>query len=214
MPRTALYPDVLEADEVAACYTDGAVAPVWQASLGGNASALSEIRRDVSGRETGLTWTLAGTTVVNDVVRRPSGRITADTLNGVTSTYSYDTVGRLATAQVPGHVLQYRYEGDSSGQGCATAPYAGRNTNRTSMVDNGVTTTYCYDQADRLISTSDGHMPAVAYDAWGTRRLSVRCRSPMTGPTDTPELSTVPRRLSTGGMPRTVSSALPRVVRR
>ena len=37
--------------------------------------------------------------------------------------------------------------------GCGASTTAGKNTNRTSMVSNGSTTTYAYDAADRLTST-------------------------------------------------------------
>jgi RHS repeat-associated protein len=56
------------------------------------------------------------------------------------------------TASVPGHSLTYNY---AASGGCGALAAAGKNTDRTSLVDNGSTTTYCYDQADRLTSSTD-----------------------------------------------------------
>ena len=56
-----------------------------------------------------------------------------------------------------GHNLTYGYGATS---GCPTgydSPYAGLNSNRTSVVDNGVTAqTACFDIADRLVNYTEG----------------------------------------------------------
>jgi len=74
--------------------------------------------------------------------------------------FTYDGAGRLATATVSGVSRAYDF-GDASG--CAVAN-AGRNTNRKSVTDAGVATTYCYDQADRLVSSTDTAVGTPAYD--------------------------------------------------
>lgn len=52
--------------------------------------------------------------------------------------------------------------------GCGYATTAGKNTNRTSMVDNGGTaTTYCYDAGDKITSTTDARYGSITYDAHG-----------------------------------------------
>lgn len=89
----------------------------------------------------------------------------AQTVDGTsTSTFAYDGPGRLTTANLPGRALQYSY--DPTG-GCGPLPTAGKNANRTAVVENGATTTYCYDGADRLTSSSDPGVGTPAYDAHG-----------------------------------------------
>ncbi len=95
------------------------------------------------------------------------GRATTDVTDGniaSPSTYTYDGAGRLSGATVPGHNLTYGYAATG---GCGSLATAGANTNRTSVVDNTATTTYCYDQADRLTSSSDGRYGSATYDAHG-----------------------------------------------
>jgi hypothetical protein len=78
--------------------------------------------------------------------------------------FSYDAAGRLRAARVPGRALAYDYAGTP---GCGLAPQAAKNTNRSAVVDNGVTTSYCYDAADKLVSTTDTRYGGIAYDARG-----------------------------------------------
>jgi hypothetical protein len=44
-------------------------------------------------------------------------------------------------------------------------PRRPENINRSAVVDNGVTTSYCYDNADTLVSTTDPPYRIIAYDA-------------------------------------------------
>jgi len=157
----------------------------------------SSITRDPStGATIGLGWAFPTSQpgITDTVVRSQSGRILQDNLTDGTSTdtstYSYDAVGRLITAQIPGHILSYGF-GATTGCGTGTDPSAGMNGNRSSFVDqHGTTTTttsYCYDNADRLVSdavaapwsvpsanpvtaaglTSTGSPPSLAYDTHG-----------------------------------------------
>jgi RHS repeat-associated protein len=97
--------------------------------------------------------------VAESVVRSQSGRIVQNSLTAdgatATSTYTFDTAGRLVKAVIPGHILQYGFAATSTG--CPNVG-AGLDGNRTSMSDlHGSTTTttsYCYDNLDRLISTT------------------------------------------------------------
>jgi RHS repeat-associated protein len=129
----------------------------------GNGTSLSSIGRDTENRETGLTWNFNGSTVTDQNVLSQSGRVLQNTLTdnggtGQVSFYSYDAAGRLNTATIPGHVLNYGF-GDAT---CGTDTDAGKDGNRTSYSDahtvDGVTSTttvaYCYDNADRLTGTS------------------------------------------------------------
>ncbi|MEV7028446.1 RHS repeat-associated core domain-containing protein, partial [Kitasatospora sp. NPDC093558] len=96
----------------------------------------------------------------------------ADTINPgavYTSSYTYDGIGRLVAATVPHHQLTYGYAGDG---GCGPNPNAGANTDRTTLSDslNGApatTTAYCYDYADRLVSTSGATSLSLTYDTYG-----------------------------------------------
>ncbi|WP_405165594.1 PA14 domain-containing protein [Nocardia sp. NBC_01499] len=140
----------------------------------GNGSRLDSLDRNASGTPTTLTWKASQSTVTDTVTRSRGNRITNDMVtadgNAVASyAYTYDTVGRLIAATVPHHQLTYSFDGAN---GCGPSPSAGRNTNRTSFTDirDGAApavTTYCYDNADRLLSTSGATNMAVTYDVHG-----------------------------------------------
>lgn len=140
-------------------------------SSAGNGTALSAITKDAAGRLTGLEWrrTTTNTVIASDTVTRSqSGRVMADTVTGTpTATYTYDTAGRLVGATAPGHTYSYGF--DASG-GCGPLAGAGRNGNRTSFSDTTsttTTTTYCYDNADKLVSSSDASVGSPVYDPHG-----------------------------------------------
>ena len=84
--------------------------------------------------------------------------------------YVYDGAGRLTDAWYKtddangsDHAI-YSY---ASTGGCGTLTTAGRNTNRTSATVGGVSTSYCYDSADRLTSTTDSRFSGLTYDSHG-----------------------------------------------
>ncbi|MBU3065770.1 hypothetical protein KO481_30125 [Nocardia sp. NEAU-G5] len=142
----------------------------------GNGSRLDSIARNAAGATTGLTWKTASSTVVDSVTRSSHGRITdenlTDTANPTatfTDSYTYDGVGRLAAATVPHHQLTYHF--DPTG-GCGPNTAAGMDTNRTGLTDvkdgaAAVTTAYCYDNTDRLLSTNGTNALSFAYDVYG-----------------------------------------------
>ena len=71
----------------------------------------------------------------------------------VTVSYSYDGAGRLTQADdTSGGTLDSSYSYAAS-PSCAD-PNAGENTNRTSVTIGTTTTSYCYNNADQLISSS------------------------------------------------------------
>ncbi|MEP6843164.1 MAG: hypothetical protein ABJA11_06560, partial [Pseudolysinimonas sp.] len=79
-----------------------------------------------------------------------------------TSTYTYDAVGRLVEAVIPHHDLTYGFASTSS---CGVNTHAGLDGNRTSMSDvkdggTAFSTSYCYDNADRLTSSVSVNAPA------------------------------------------------------
>ncbi|TIH32262.1 hypothetical protein D4765_15905 [Subtercola vilae] len=127
----------------------------------GNGSALSAITRNSVGATTGLSWTFPSQNTMTDTVTRSqSGRIVQDSTKdgsapAANSTYAYDTAGRLVTATIPGNTLTYSFAATG---GCGTNATAGLDGNRTAMTDTvGAVTTstaYCYDNTDRLTSTT------------------------------------------------------------
>ncbi|MEW2386366.1 PA14 domain-containing protein [Micromonospora sp. NPDC047707] len=141
----------------------------------GNETALTEVKRDPAGRAIGMTWRLAdGRTIADTVTRSVSGKMRTATVteNGATiatSSYAYDAAGRLVRASLPNREVSYRF--DSVG-GCGPSATAGANSNRTHLEERKsgaapVVTTYCYDRADRLVSTSGAMTLSPTYDNHG-----------------------------------------------
>jgi RHS repeat-associated protein len=148
-------------------YTQGLLTGVAYPAGAGNGTAAAT-GYDAAGRVESLAWSFAdGSSATDAVEHSQSGRIVTDTIqNGVTpadpdgdgyaSNYAFDAVGRLITANIPGHALAYQY---ASTGGCGTSGTAGANGNRTSTTDTpsgggglSYSTSYCYDKADRLLS--------------------------------------------------------------
>lgn len=108
--------------------------------------------------------------------RSQSGKVLDEKIDGVDAdttspNFTYDAAGRLTVGKVRDasnvlHSINYGF-GAPTGCGTGSLSTANKNTNRTSMSDNGVVTTYCYDAADRLISTSDSRYANPVYDAHG-----------------------------------------------
>ena len=138
-----------------------------------NNTALAALTRDPVGRVTGVTWALAGGVTLTDTVSRSqAGRVVDESVDGTDAdptgpNFAYDAVGRLSAARVPGHTLAYGYTDQGAGCPGVGAIPSGRNTNRTFLTDNTVTTSYCYDHADRLTATTDSTVGTPAYDTHG-----------------------------------------------
>ena len=129
---------------------------------------LSNISRDTLGRENGNTYTLAsGTTLTDSINRYTSGDIQNGTELGTNKSYQYDKAGRLTSATIGSNT--YSYDFGAQDASCPTyAGYdAGKDGNRTKLTVNGQVTTYCYDKADRLTSSSDPTLTNAQYDAHG-----------------------------------------------
>jgi RHS repeat-associated protein len=134
---------------------------------------------DWNNRMQSVTWYDASGAVLssNQVTSRDSqGRVLDELFNGVDANpsgnnYAYDGLGRLITAYVSNHRYDYFFEPGVTTCGTGTNAAAGRNGNRTKMTDTvgttTVTTTYCYDFADRLVSSSLANLGTVAYDMRG-----------------------------------------------
>jgi len=141
----------------------------------GNGTKLATVSRDGAGRTVGLEWqTNGGGAIATDVVERSqSGKVVEQSTDGVDPRpggwdFAYDQAGRLVDAWVRDHTLHYSFDLD---QLLCGAWEAGMNSNRTSVTDNGATTTYCYDGADRLVLSTDPAISQPTYDARGNTRV-------------------------------------------
>ncbi|MGD8193069.1 PA14 domain-containing protein [Herbiconiux sp. P18] len=146
----------------------GITYPPASETTDGNGTSLTISYDPTTGQQIGINWDLADAATYSDsVVRTQSGRIIRDIIQdgatAYTSTYSFDTVGRLAQAAIPGHTLSYEFGSPVAGSCTSAASVAaGKNGNRTRATDtptggNGLTysTDYCYDSSDRLLSANE-----------------------------------------------------------
>jgi large repetitive protein len=178
--ETVTVDDVNMADPV---YVTGQLAAVGYS----NGTGLSQVVRSATAATTQISWAFPGAdTVTDEVIRSQSGRIVANTLTDgttpYTSRYRYDTAARLTDAWLPGTHYGYSF---APTVGCEPNTHAGMNNNRTgaTVTHDGaapIETTYCYDWADRLLSshvtgTHENASPVtagipatgIAYDARG-----------------------------------------------
>jgi RHS repeat-associated protein len=116
-----------------------------------------------------LTFTTTGGTLSDEVSRSVSGNILTSTENGVAKSYTYDKGLRLTGASVGGNTYSYGFGAADASCGTVASNNvnAGKNGNRTKMTINGQATTYCYDQSDRLTSSSDVRFTGARYDSHG-----------------------------------------------
>ncbi len=143
----------------------------------GNGTSLDVVGYDALGRLDELVWkdSSAATLASDAVTRSLAGRVEDQTIDGTDpntggENFAYDDAGRLVTAYVPGSLFTYEFDPDEACTGGSAT--AGANTNRTKMIKtptggSAATTTYCYDEADRLISTTQANMGTLTYDAHG-----------------------------------------------
>ncbi|MGD8373688.1 MAG: PA14 domain-containing protein [Candidatus Woesebacteria bacterium] len=136
---------------------------------------LTSISYDAFGHTSGYNYKLGdGTTTASDAVTRSqSGQITTETqtVNGTitNSTFTYDTADRLTNATIGSNTYAYSFAAQNSvcGTGTGTNQNSGKNSNRTSQTVNGTTTTYCYDNADKLTTSSNTTIANAQYDSHG-----------------------------------------------
>ncbi|HSX42815.1 MAG TPA: PA14 domain-containing protein [Candidatus Saccharimonadales bacterium] len=129
------------------------------------------ISRDSLGRLTGNDYTLGNGTTheIDTTTLSQSGKVVSGTELGSSKSYTYDKVGRLTAASLGTKTYAYSYaapSGTTCNQSTANLN-ANKDSNRTSQTINGVTTTYCYDNADRLIASSDLGVTTPVYDTHG-----------------------------------------------
>ena len=100
------------------------------------------------------------------VIYSQSGQVISGTELGQAKSYGYDAAGRLTSATIGANTYSYNYGTPTACTGNYN-PNAGKNTDITSKTVNGATTTFCYDYADRLVSSSDITLTDDTYDAHG-----------------------------------------------
>ncbi|MEA3078280.1 MAG: hypothetical protein QOF60_3188, partial [Actinomycetota bacterium] len=133
--------------------------------------------RDNRGRVSKLDWRAPGngSLASDEVTKRSStGRVLDEKVDGndprAGDNFAYDNAGRLVDAWVAdpanGYAAHhYTYAFDATSAGCTYS--MGNNTNRTAMTVDAASTTYCYDQADKLTSSSDAAFAGITYDPRG-----------------------------------------------
>ncbi|MGA3129135.1 MAG: RHS repeat-associated core domain-containing protein, partial [Candidatus Korobacteraceae bacterium] len=89
--------------------------------------------------------------------------------SNLSSNYTYDTADRLTTATIGSNTYSYGFgvQNSSCGVGSNMNSVSGNSSNRTSQTINGTTTTYCYNYADQLVSSSDPSESGDTYDSHG-----------------------------------------------
>ncbi len=136
---------------------------------------VSAFQYDNVGRLQGYSYTYNGNVGGDFNNFSQSGKAMSGYENGYAKTYSYDSAGR-----VTGSSLNYGSYGTATygygygaPTGCAagTNPNAAKDGNRTTTSDNifGTITSYnyCYDYADRLVSSTDPTIAVPQYDSHG-----------------------------------------------
>lgn len=130
---------------------------------------LSSIGYDSLGRLNEAVYQVGSESVVDHVNRSVTGNVTNGTENGITKSYTYDSIGRLIAATIGSDNFSYGFSNPDNA--CTNAAgnnmNANKNSNRTQYTMNGVAKTYCYDSADRLIRSSDTRYTNPQYDSHG-----------------------------------------------
>lgn len=131
--------------------------------------SLSGFDRDSLGRVKKVTYQTATVELSDEVVRSASGNVLSGIENGIAKSYTYDAAGRLTGATIGSDTFAYEF--GTPDTSCSNTPgnnqNAGKNSNRTKYTLNGQSTTYCYDQADRLTASSDSRFTDAEYDSHG-----------------------------------------------
>lgn len=129
---------------------------------------------DTNGRQSSETITSpsVGTTGGSAQTYSAAGRVATQQVYANGSLHSpqsltYDSAGRLTQAVLPSETYNYSY---ASTSGCPQNS-AGADTNRTGLTltqgNTNTTTNYCYDNADRLTSTTSIASGQIVYDGHG-----------------------------------------------
>lgn len=130
---------------------------------------LQPATRDALGRVTKVTYSVGEQSMADEVTRSTTGLITSGIENGVIKNYTYDKADRLLGATIGGDSFAYGYSNPDPvcSSVAGNNPSAAKDSNRTSTTINGQTTTYCYNMADQLITSSDPWLSNPTYDDHG-----------------------------------------------
>lgn len=131
--------------------------------------SLEPATRDNLGRVNTLTYKVGSQTITDATNLSVSGMALSGNENGIAKSYGYDKAARLTSATIGSNTYSYEY-GSPDSSCSSLAGYnanAGKDSNRTKMTINGISTTYCYNMADQLISSSDGRFTNATYDTHG-----------------------------------------------
>jgi len=177
-------PTVLDGVTWATPHYDSAGRLSWADYANGTKS--DPVTRDALGRETSSLWRKSSDSSVlasDQVALSLAGDVTAEVADGNDphpgADYTYDGASRLvdawSTARDQAGTISNRHSAYSfaTATGCGTGAQAnaGLNSNRSAQtVGDGtqaVTTSYCYDAADRLISRTEAGAGAPVYDGHG-----------------------------------------------
>lgn len=126
-------------------------------------------------RANSLTYTLGdGSTVTDSANLTQSNRVSSETVTSgstsLQSAFTYDGAGRLTAATIGTHSYSYGFgtqNATTCGTGANMNANSGKNSNRTTQTIDGVTTNYCYDYADRLVSGTGNDLGGITYDSHG-----------------------------------------------
>ncbi|HJP96917.1 MAG TPA: PA14 domain-containing protein [Candidatus Saccharimonadales bacterium] len=126
-------------------------------------------------RTNSLAYTLGdGSTLTDAVNFTQSNRVNSETVtsgsNSLQSNFGYDGAGRLTSSSVGTHSYSYGFGTQNTttcGTGTNMNANSGKNGNRTTQTIDGVTTNYCYDYADRLVSGTGNDLGGITYDTHG-----------------------------------------------
>lgn len=146
-----------------------------------NTLKLEQVKRDSLLRTSGATFRFSnGAAFDETLVKSSSGFVTSqtDVYNGksVTNTYHYDKMARLIEAVIDKNKYTYDYSAPNPAtcNQLSANLNASKNSNRTAytvtnMLNNQITdqVSYCYDQADRLLSSSNMQIGIPTYDDHG-----------------------------------------------
>jgi hypothetical protein len=183
-----------------------------QAQTSGTKLRLSQIVRDNLQRVTGQTFTFADNTTMSETVTLAAqrGTVTADSITrgGQTagSTYGYDGIGRLTSATVDNWQFAYAF-GAQDASCAALAGYnanAHKNGNRTQTTTTNTATSTtttnknCYDQADRLLASTDVQIGTPTYDDHGNITQLAGGGTPIAFTYDAADANTKSSRATTG----------------
>ena len=151
----------------------------------------ASIEYDLNGRKSGLVYRKSSDNSLvtgNQVTTSAAGRVLTElqNINGTmqnanpagssSNDYTYDAIGRLTSAYLPGSLVEYGYGTSAASLNCEQ-PDAGANTNRTKVTvtptgGTAKSTQYCYNDADQVTKRVAGGTITLVGTAQGGQNLN------------------------------------------